>query len=74
VTVIKQVPKDIGNAGTAILATRKPGKRFALLFNAIVDSLSNIGSLNHNQDVEDEEHNAEDSKWGKLTEYDNPDV
>jgi hypothetical protein len=24
--------------------------------------------------VEDEEHNAEDSKWGKLTEYDNPDV
>jgi len=73
-TVIKQELEDMGNAGTAGLTTRQPRKPFVELFIVIGNSLSDDRSLNNDQNGEDEEHNAEDSKLGKLTENDNPAV
>jgi len=55
------------NVEMAGLTTRKPGKTFEEMLNAIGNSLSDLTSSDNEEDAEDEDDD-EDTERGKLSE------
>jgi len=66
-TAIKQREEDMSNVEMAGLSTREPEKTFQEMLNATGDSLSDLASSDHEEDVEDEEED-DDTEQGKLSE------
>jgi hypothetical protein len=54
------------------VTTRKPEITFEEMLNVMGDSLSNLGSSDHEQDVEDEEDDEQDIVLSKLSDDDEP--
>jgi len=65
-TAMMQLLKDMTTA------TDKPETTFQEMFNAIRNSLSNLGSFDDEQDGEDEEDDEEDTELSKLSDDDEP--
>ena len=71
-TAMMQEQEHMVNVEKGLLTTTKPEITFEEMLNAIGDSLSDLASSEHEEDVEDEDDDEEDTVHGKLSDDDEP--